>query len=207
MEKMEDDGRITKVPYDPGFKINTAWDLGIGDATSIIFYYTSGRATYICDYYETADEGLPHFAKILKKKADEMGYYYGDHMAPHDIEQRDFSNGVSRRETAYELGIRFRVAPKLSLEDGLHAALMRMNTVWIDREKCERRIDALRHYHRKYNPALKVLGKPTHDWSSHAADAFRTMSIAMDQGIGERKAPQQIADNNYNPLQTALGVM
>ena len=51
------------------------------------------------------------------------------------------------------------------------------------------------------------MGKPTHDWSSHAADAFRTMCIAMDQGIGDRKAPQQIADNNYEPLQQQIGVI
>jgi len=207
MEKMEDEGRIGNVPYDPGFKINTAWDLGVGDSTAIIFFYTAGRTVYICDYYETSDEGLPHFAKILEKKADELGYFYGDHIAPFDIEQRDFSNGVSRRETAYELGIRFRVAPKLSIEDGLHAASMKLNSVWMDREKCEGLIDALRHYHRKYNASLKVMGKPVHDWSSHGSDAFRTMCVAMDQGIGERKAPQQIAENNYDPLEVTTGVI
>ena len=84
---------------------------------------------------------------------------------------------------------------------------MKLNSVWMDREKCEGLIDALRHYHRKYNASLKVMGKPVHDWSSHGSDAFRTMCVAMDQGIGERKAPQQIAENNYDPLEVTTGVI
>ena len=27
----DDDGRITRVPYDPAYPVHTAWDLGIND--------------------------------------------------------------------------------------------------------------------------------------------------------------------------------
>ncbi|BCV03518.1 MAG: hypothetical protein CM15mV69_020 [Caudoviricetes sp.] len=43
-------------------------------------------------------------------------YVYKDHFAPHDIEVTDFSNGKTRREVAYQLGIRFRVVPKIPLK-------------------------------------------------------------------------------------------
>ena len=31
-------GQITKVPYDPSAKVDTWWDLGVGDSTSICLH-------------------------------------------------------------------------------------------------------------------------------------------------------------------------
>ena len=101
-------------------RVETFWDLGVGDSTSIWFVQQVGRAVHVIDYYENRGEGLPHYAKVLQQKE----YLYSMHHAPHDIEVRELSTGKSRREAAYDLGINFRVVPKLPLEDGIHAAKM-----------------------------------------------------------------------------------
>ena len=106
--------------------METFWDLGVGDSTSIWFVQQVGRAVHVIDYYENRGEGLPHYAKVLQQKE----YLYSLHHAPHDIEVRELSTGKSRREAAYDLGINFRVVPKLPLEDGIHATKMLLPRCW-----------------------------------------------------------------------------
>lgn len=178
VREAEDKGRLTKIDYDPSIPVNTVWDLGVGDSTAIIFYQQLGNTIQIIDYYENNREGLPHYAKIVKEK----DYIYENHYAPHDIEVTEFSLGKTRREVAYQLGINFRILPKLPLEDGIHAAKMILPRCYFDLDSCQHLVDALRHYHRRYNEKMRMFSnKPVHDWSSHACDAFRYMAIAIDE--------------------------
>lgn len=189
--------RICNVPYDSGHKVHTFWDLGIGDSTAVIFVQNVGRAVHVIDYFEARNEGLPFYARMLA----ERGYLYGDHHAPHDIEVRELGSGKSRREVAYELGINFRVVPKLAVEDGIHAAQLLIERAYFDRDNCKLLLEALRHYHRAYNERTRSFrASPVHDWSSHAADAFRYLAIGLKEDRGFSRPPQIKADNNYNPL-------
>ena len=174
---LEKQNRLTKVEYDPALLVNTAWDLGHADNTSIIFYQMYGNQVRIIDFYENNREGLPHYIGIIQKKE----YLYDKHYAPHDIEVTEFSSGKTRREVAYQLGINFKILPKLPIEDGIHAAKMLLPRCYINID-CKLLIDALRHYHRRYNEKMKVFhDKPVHDWSSHACDAFRYLATAVTE--------------------------
>ena len=194
LSKMEDGKQLTRVPYDPSLPVSTAWDLGVADHSAIIFFQQNGRAINIIDYHEERGEGLPHYIQMLKQK----DYVYKDHFAPHDIEVTDFGNGKTRREVAYQLGIRFKVVPKIPLEDGIHATTMTLPKCWIDTDHCKKLIDALRHYHRKYIDKNRMFrSKPVHDWSSHACDAMRYLSVGLQEIKTGQTAPQDIADNEY----------
>lgn len=94
MAKLLADKHLGKIPYDPVLDVHTSWDLGVGDSTSIVFFQMAGNEIRIIDYYENSGEGLPHYIKVLREK----DYVYGDHLAPHDIQVRDFSTGKSRLE-------------------------------------------------------------------------------------------------------------
>ena len=197
IEKIENRGQVGRVPYDPTYPVSTAWDIGISDKTVILFFQQVGRAVQIIDYYESSNEGLPHYINLIKSK----DYVYNNHYGPHDLEQREFTNGKSRREIAYELGLRFKIVPKLSIEDGIHYTQLLLNRCWIDVDNCKKLIDALRNYHRKFNDTLQTFNaKPVHDWSSHAADSMRTLAVGLQELKNEEQIPQQFADNNYNPL-------
>ncbi len=52
------EGRIANVPWDPAVPVHTAWDLGIGDSTSIWFVQQVGRELRWIDFYETSGVGL-----------------------------------------------------------------------------------------------------------------------------------------------------
>ena len=131
----------------------------------------------------------------------EKDYVYEEHYAPHDIEVTEFSSGKSRREVAHQMGINFRVSPKTSIEDGIHACKMLLPRTWIDVDHCKKLIDALRHYHRKYNDKERTYKiKPVHDWSSHAADAFRTLSTGITEISYRTQNRQTVAETNYKLL-------
>lgn len=141
---------------------------------------------------------MPHYATVLKEKE----YLYGQHYGPHDLEQTDFSTGRTRREVAYQLGLRFRIAPKQSIEDGIHAVKMLLPRCYIDVDNCSKLINALRHYHRKYNDKDRIYSaKPVHDWSSHACDALRTLAVSLEnQNFTQHQDRQQKHETNYEVL-------
>jgi hypothetical protein len=197
LEEAQADGRITNVPYNPASKVDTWWDLGVGDSTAIFFTQNIGRAVHVIDYYEARGEGLPHYCKVLSSK----NYLYGEHNAPHDIEVRELGTGKSRREIAWDLGLNFRVVPKLPIEDGIHAAQMLIPRLYFDREKCKYGLECLRQYHRAYNERTRSFrATPVHDYSSHAADAFRYLAVGLrEEGRGVT-APQRQAVMDYDPF-------
>lgn len=57
------------MPYDPALPVNTTWDLGVSDKTSIWFDQTlRGGEIRLIDYYENDGDGLPHYASVLQTR-------------------------------------------------------------------------------------------------------------------------------------------
>ena len=193
MTKAEDDGRFLNIPWEPKIDVQTAWDLGIDDATAIVFYQTVGNEIRIIDYYEANGEGLPHFINVLKSKP----YVYGAHHAPWDIEVRELSTGKSRRDTARSLGIIFSVGKKVrAKEEAIEQARQIISKCWFDKNKCEKLISGLRNYHKEFDDKLGVYKKtPVHNWASHSADAF--MQLAMDYRQPRTSPLQTVAEQEF----------
>ena len=178
LDKMRLENRIGFVPYEPSYKVHTAWDLGVNDPTCIIFFQICGQIVRIIDCYTNIDKGLDHYAKILSQKP----YLYGYHFAPHDIKVRELGStgGITRLEAAKRLGINFKVLPNLSIEDGIEATRLSMSKWWIDEAKCVNLLKALEAYRREFDSTRKVYkDHPLHDWSSNFADAARYLSISL----------------------------
>lgn len=180
------DGRIGNVPYEPALPVHTAWDLGIGDATAIWFFQVVGREIRVIDYYENHGVGLPHYAATLQS----MGYRYGEDWVPHDARVRELGTGRTRIETLHELGRKPRLVPDHKIFDGINAARMTLPQVWFDEAKCFQGIEALRQYRADFDDRLKVYrDQPRHDWTSHAADAFRYLAMAWREMVPEPVKP------------------
>jgi phage terminase large subunit len=104
-------------------------------------------------------------------------------------------------ETAYSLGVRFRVIPKMKVADGINAARMMIPRCYFDREKCSDGLDMLRQYRQEWDEKRKMFrDHPRHDFTSHAADAFRYLAVGLENRQSMVKAPQQMAVNEYNPF-------
>jgi len=177
MAYLEAEKRFTSVPYEPSVPVHTAWDLGIDDSTAIWCVQVVGREVRVIDYYENSGEGLAHYANWLRSKP----YSYGDHYLPHDAEVKELGTGRSRVETLAGLGVRARVVPAQSVEDGINAARLLLPKCWFDAAKCDRGIKALQQYRHEWDEKLKAFkNRPLHDWTSHAADAFRYLALSLN---------------------------
>ena len=182
----EEDGRICGVPYDGAAMVDTAWDLGIGDSTAIWFFQEVGREIHAIDYYEASGQPLAHYAGVLQQR----GYAYRDHIVPHDAEARELGTGKSRVEVLQSLGVRTRVAPRLSVEDGISALRTMLPRMWFDAKKCADGVEKLRQYRSEYDEKRQVLSnRPLHDFTSHCADAARMYAITHRSVSQVRKPP------------------
>jgi len=169
-------GQIGVVPWENGFKVHTAWDIGVRDSTTIIFFQVIGQTVRLIDCYENSKEGLEHYAEIIQNKP----YLYGTHIAPHDIRVKEWGSGITRFEKARQLGIDFTMADQHEIPDGIEACRSLFSKLWIDKEKCSPLLKALENYRQEYDSKKKIYKpRPLHDWSSHFADAFRYLAVSL----------------------------
>jgi hypothetical protein len=163
----------------------TAWDLGIRDATAIWFAQKVGREVRLIDYYEASGVDLGHYARELASRP----YDYGGHIVPHDAQAKELGTGKSRLEVLESLGLKnLNIAPQHRIEDGINAVRVLLPKCWFDAEKCARGIEALNLHRSDYDHKLQVLRpRPVHDWTSHAADAFRYLALTLEQTVSRER--------------------
>ena len=192
-EQIKRENRICKVPHDPNLQVYTSWDLGILDPTAIWFYQIYGKEVRVIDHYEANNEPLAHYARILDEKAQQFGYRYEKHFAPHDIAARDLSSGVSREQTMATLGYRMTKGARLGVEDRIEAARQFLKNCWFDAEKCKHGIRALQNYRREFNDKLdQFKATPVHDWASHSSDAFGEGALNINKMQAPKAPPKPI---------------
>lgn len=174
LDKLNFNGQIGSVPWQPSYPVHTAWDIGVRDSTSIIFFQVLGNAIHVIDCYENNKEGLEHYIKVIKDRP----YQYGTHIAPHDIRVREFSSGMTRLDKAQQLGIDFVISANLSIMDGIEAVRTVLPRCWFDEAKCKNLIKSLENYRQEYDHKRKVYqNRPLHDIHSHNADAMRYLAV------------------------------
>ena len=195
LEQAEHEGRIGRAPWEPQLPVTTAWDLGIGDATAIWFAQAVGQEVRIIDYYEASGAPLSHYAKRLQ----ELPYVYADHLLPHDVNVRELTSGMTRLDTLRQLGLKVQVLRPNGIEDGIEAVRNLIPRCWFDAEKCARGIDALRLYRPEFDEKRNVFSaRPLHDWTSHAADAFRYLAAGLKTPARLDSGPMETI--SYSPF-------
>ena len=180
MQDARNNNRLTSAPYETKEPVITAWDLGTSDDTAIWFVQIIGLEIRVIDYYENRGVGIQHYAKVLKEK----DYYYKEHLMPHDAGHQQLATGSSLAKQLNQLGVKpTRVLPReknLSDEVGIQAVRDLLPKCWFDHEKCKQGIKALELYRRDYDDKREVFKeRPLHDWTSHAADAFRYLAMGL----------------------------
>jgi len=170
--------QIGDVPHEPRFPVHTSWDIGFTDSTSIIFFQTIGTTIHIIDFYENNKHGLEHYIKYLDTKP----YKYGKHIAPHDMGNASFSTGMTRLETASNLGIDFLIAPKLTILDGIEAVRQTLPKCYFDENNTSKLVANLNMYHQEWDDRRQdYKNQPFHGKESHSCDSFRMLAISLNR--------------------------
>ena len=201
MSRVMKEKRIKDWAVDTGQMVNTAWDIGFNDQTSIWFWQRFGREIHLVDFYTNSGEGLQHYAKLLQQWQHEKDYVYGEHLAPWDIGKGDFQTGKTSLQAAKEIGLNFRVVPKLGIEDGREAVRSLIPRCIFHKTNCQHGIDALKSYRKEWDDKNQTFKKThLHDWSSHPADAFRYLAVGMkEQKYNSSKELPQTSYDGYSP--------
>jgi hypothetical protein len=199
------EGRIGEFPWHPTRPVGTAWDIGTGDTTVVIFYQQNGPWFDVIDIEEASGKGVDYWAKLVNAKP----YVYERlHNGPHDLEQRHWAAlGRTVTSIASEYGLHFRSIAKTQIEDGIAAVRRLLPRLRFHKKVCADKLfyghtflDAIAQYHKEYDEEKQCfIEHPDHDWSSHSADALRIMAQAVNIPA-ERDAFQIRTETKWNPF-------
>jgi hypothetical protein len=179
LNELEDKKHMQEIPHEEISRTFTAWDLGMGDSTSIWVAQLVGTEIRLIDYYENHGVGLDHYVKWIK----DNDYSKAEHILPHDVRVRELGTGKSRLEMLEEAGLEIKIAPRMSLDDGIQAVRRMLPRCWFNMPKVETGLNCLRNYRRDYDEKRKIFyERPLHDWSSHGSDSFRYLALGLDEG-------------------------
>ena len=193
MAQATKEDRITRVPYEPGVPVYTAWDLGLDDATAVWWAQVVGREVRLIRYQEWTNTALTDIAREVLAHP----YVYKDHYLPHDAQIRELTTARTRKETLESLGLRpVIVTPNHNVPDGIEAARQLIPRAVFDNQGCKDGVEALKQYQREFDEKLQTFkNRPRHDWASHGADAFRYLAMNLNTARNaqyQRRKPRRL---------------
>ena len=200
IEALEKNDQVGLVPHDPALLVDTAWDLGVSDMTTIWFVQQYRQEIRIIDYYEANGMGLDHYVRVLKE-GHRSKYSYREHNFPHDGSARDLSSGKTREQVMRDLGMRVYVRPRYDVADSINAVRMMLPKCYFDESLCSVGLNGLKNYQRIWDAKMQVYQpKPRHDAASHPADAFRLLAMCLKPGEDriDRRKMKRYAENDWD---------
>lgn len=193
LAKLESNGRVKLVPFDPDFPVSVATDLGFTDSTALWFWQVRPDGLAIVDYYENHSKSLDHYFEILREKEAD-GYNLDTIWLPHDAKAKTLQTGRSTVQQFLEEDFPIRIAPRLDRQDGVQAVRRILPMCHFDEEKTFEGREALKSYRRRFDPLTQAFSnEPRHDWASHGADAFRVLALVTTKPLA--------ADTNLKELE------
>lgn len=213
--RAEREGRVLDFEIDRTVPVNTAWDLGRTDDTSIWFNQVFSSQIDVFDHHSSNMKDIQFYVELLIEKKKRYGIQYGTHWLPHDARPRTLAAGGKSilqqfEEAAKRFGLgKFRIAPRLDRQEGIQAARATFPWCRFHATECENGLNSLKHYHREWDEEKKVfVDNPSHDWSSHDSDSFRMLSItwkfakdgAPERPLQDGLIERSVAGMNFGDL-------
>lgn len=215
VSEMRRDGRYRAVPYDPRYPVHTVWDLGWNDAMSIIMVQKPiPTIANIVNYWE---DRFRTYAEAVDQ-LDRLGYRWGEDWLPHDGANANPQTGKSTLQILRGLGRKkVKIIGRGDVEDGIRKARMMFPRVYLDDSVRQpfadtgylggaRLMECLGRYRRNVPKTTDEPATPVHDQFSHAADAFRGLSLIVDK-IANDVAPSAPRLPGHRASDPGLGML
>jgi hypothetical protein len=220
MEKAEADGRIMRLPFNPGQPVYTFWDIGRRDATAIWFMQVNGPWFDFIRFWEVWGEQAAKAARELQSYRADLEYGFGKHYLPHDIEVTEWIGGSdnrTRKQILEDMGVKpIIVVPRIPNEaDGIDMVRQVLSRCRFDSVNCgapipggplRGGIECLKNFRKEWNEKTETFKEtPRPDWTNHGADAFRMFAqsfrVARLPGKGGRGSDNgEPKDQNWKTL-------
>lgn len=180
------DGRISDINADPLLTIRLFVDIGgtgaKADAFVIWASQFAGTKIKVLDHYEVVGQELGDHLAWLRSRGygpDRAQFYL-----PHDGRQNDKLVRSSYETALKDAGYAVTIVgdtQKGAKAYRIEATRRLFPNIWFDEKRTESGRLALGWYHEKKDEDRNVGLGPSHDWSSHSADAFGLMCIAHEE--------------------------
>ena len=187
VQEIEMDSRVGKYGHDPRYPVFTSWDIGVADPTVILFWQEIGAEYRLIDAHESTSIGLDTYVQVLRERHNTKRYHYAEHVAPHDVQQREWAQGASRMAEAARMGLHFTRTPQTRLKTQIAAAaqLLKQVTVNADSPGAVAAYEHWKAYRFSQNTVTKeLLPMPVHDKHSHASSALMTYAVNRAGKLG-----------------------
>ena len=182
--------------YSPELPVYVSSDLGFTDSSAYWFWQEYPDGPNVIDYEEADNQALAYYFDLLRYKK----FQYDTIWLPHDAIAKSLQTGRSTIEQFLAEEFPVRIAPRLALQHGIDAVrkIIPQTSFDLTNPRVVSALDTLRSYHRQYDEVKKIYrDSPSHDWTSHCADAFRGLALVCRRGtIASPEAPKQTA-NQY----------
>jgi len=89
MRRVDEEGRIKELPFEPESPVYTAWDLGYRDDTAIWFYQVVRGEIRVMDYYAASGASIEEICQAVIDK----GYICTRHWLPRDGRAKSWGSG------------------------------------------------------------------------------------------------------------------
>jgi phage terminase large subunit len=177
-------GRICRVPWDRETPVDTFWDLGRRDMTSIWFAQRVAMQRRMLEYFEDSNEDIHYYLRHLQT----LGYTYGTFYLPHDAKNKVLGAQRSIEQIVRNAGFRVQLVQRVNKKvNAINAARIVFPNCWFDETRCAEGIERLRHYRYAIVDGRRT-EEPLHDDNSNGADAFMTMAQSLQTGRGADEA-------------------
>lgn len=183
----ESAGRIGRFPMDPKLKVHRIWDMGWNDAMAIILAQRLGSALTCVGYVTGTHRTTADYIADFKGDAY-RGWNWGHDFLPHDGFANNRQTGKADADVLRGLGCSVRETPNMEVEQGIRAARLIFPRVYIDKQACASAdaelpglVECLKRYRRRINQQTKTAEGPLHDVHSNGADAFRYLSLNVEE--------------------------
>lgn len=177
LQRTQAEGRICKVPWDRETPVDTFWDLGRRDMTSIWFAQKVALQFRVLEYFEDSSEDIQYYLRQLQAK----NYTYGTHYLPHDAKAKQLGTKRTIEQAVRSVYGSVRVVQRVPHKvNAINAARIIFPNCWFDEIKCADGLGRLRHYRYKVVDG-QLSEEPLHDDSSNGADAFMTLAQSLKE--------------------------
>lgn len=199
VSKSSIDGRICNLPYDPGLKVHTIWDMGFGDNMAVGFAQRLRSEIRVIDYIQVRQMRTDEVGAMVKQRLYNMGYCF----LPHDGFHTTRGTGLSDKDILTKMGFRVKQTPNLSIEDGIRNARNTFNRIYFDRTKTADLLECLKRY-RRAETKHGGDGSPVHDIYSDGADMFRYLCLNVEKMTNEDETAAPVFES-FTPFSTSMG--
>lgn len=185
--------RLGGFPLVPSAPVNTFWDLGRNDFTTIwLHQFVDGFHRFV-GYYENSGEYISHYISWVREWARENNAVFGDHYLPHDGDRQSLWLPEGTMKVMSDLNFRPQIVkrPQNKIE-AITIARGKFASCVFDEVGCATGIKRLKMYRKEWDDLRGVWkDRPHHDDASHAADGFMTFTSSHYQ------APKPVRRDKY----------